>query len=83
MKLYEVEVVMTVHRTLRVWAPTPDTARQMAGATIEMAQAGHGELSSVLKWTDDRVAFRPTPVETIVGYQVSEGEPVEVEVTDG
>lgn len=77
-KPYEVDVEMTVRRTLRVWAPSPNTARAVAQATLEMTSAGHGELSSVLKWSDERVAYRPMPVEKILSYRLIPVEPVEI-----
>lgn len=80
MKTYEIEVEMTVRRTMRVRAPGTDTAAMVARAMIELTMAGRGELSSVLKWTDGRVAYRPMPVETILPEPtpVLLGEPVEV-----
>ena len=63
---YEVEVEMTVRRTLRVVVPDADVARQAAEARLAMAANGYGELSAVLKWTDGREAYRPMPVEQIL-----------------
>jgi hypothetical protein len=78
MQTYEIEVEMTVRRTMRVRAANPDMAREVAGGFLQMAADGHSELSSVLKWTDGRVAYRPMPVETILWHQLTANEPVEV-----
>jgi hypothetical protein len=78
MKTYEIEVEMTVRRTIRVKAPDPDMARAVARGFLEAATDGPGELSSVLKWTDGRAAYRPMPVETILFHQLTSADPVEV-----
>ena len=64
--VYEVDVRMTLDRTMRIRAPDGVTAQQLALGWYHMARQGTGELSSILKWSDGREAYRPMPVETIV-----------------
>lgn len=80
LKTYEVEVEMTVRRTMRVRAPNPAMAHDVARGFLTLVIDGRGELSSALKWPDGRDAYRPMPVETILREPVPVllGEPVEV-----
>lgn len=83
LKTYELEVEVRVRRTMRVKAPNPDTAKAVAYGFLSLAAEGKGELSSVLKWSDGRVAYRPMPVETLLLDETPPvrfaGEPVEIE----
>jgi hypothetical protein len=78
LKTYDVEVEMTVRRTLRVRAMSPEMARELGGGFLQMAADGHTELSGVLKWTDGRAAYRPMPIETILYHHLTAAEPEEV-----
>jgi hypothetical protein len=79
MKSYEVAVEMAVRRTLRITAPDGEYARQVAAGILKFLAEGIGELSSFLKWTDGRVAYRPMPVETILSEPAPViGEPFEI-----
>jgi hypothetical protein len=79
LKIFELEVEMRVRRTMRVKAPNPQSAKAVAWGFLSLAADGHGELSSVLKWTDGRAAYRPMPVETLLGVSPSAiSEPVEI-----
>ena len=63
--LFEVDVEVRVRRTVMVRAWTEEQAIGLAAAltpTISSPSA-----SAFLKWTDGAVAYRPMPVETIVG----------------
>jgi hypothetical protein len=66
LKIFELEVEMRVRRTMRVKAPNPESAKAVAWSFLSLTADGHGELSSVLKWTDGRAAYRPMPVETLL-----------------
>lgn len=69
---YEIDAQMLVRRTFIIAARDPDQAIQLAKAHIEISRDGTGaELSSVLKWTDGRHAFRPMPVETIIDTPIA------------
>jgi hypothetical protein len=80
LKTYELEVEVRVRRTMRVKAPNPDAAKAVAWGFLSLTAEGRGELSSVLKWTDGRMAYRPMPVETLLldPDHVFASEPVEV-----
>jgi hypothetical protein len=82
LKTYELEVEVKVRRTMRVKAPNPEAAKAVAWAFLSLTAEGRGELSSALKWTDGRTAYRPMPVETILPLDpetvFTENEPVEV-----
>jgi hypothetical protein len=80
LKFYDIDVEMRLRRTMRVLALNEEMAPNVARGWLTMATQGPGELSSVLKWTDGRQAYRPMPVETILPEPtpVVIGEPVEV-----
>ncbi len=63
MKTWEIDVEMRVRKTL-VFSGPPDeaAARKMAALALKKEI----ELSSFLKWTDGRRAYRPMPVETVI-----------------
>jgi hypothetical protein len=63
MKTWEFDVELRVRKTLRFGGPEDEeTARQVV-ATIF---AGDLDISQFLKWSDNRTAFRPVPIETII-----------------
>ena len=77
LKTYELDVMVKLRRTMRVKAANPDEARIAAWVMLSLATS----LSSVLKWTDGRTAYRPMPVETMYldpETVFTDEEPVEV-----
>lgn len=82
LKDFEVEVEVTVRRTLLVPAPDAKLAGIAAEALISDAGTFGASMSAFLKWTDNRRAYRPMPIEKAIGpgrvLQVTE-----VQITDG
>ena len=84
LKTYELDVMVKLRRTMRVKAANPDEARIAAWVMLSLADRSPDaatSLSSVLKWTDGRTAYRPMPVETMYldpETVFTDEEPVEV-----
>ncbi len=66
MKTYEVDVELHLRKTLLLQAPDADTAHGLAATLLRQEVELGRSLSSFLKWTDGRRAYRPMPVETII-----------------
>jgi hypothetical protein len=63
MKTWEFDVELRVRKTLHFAGPETE---EVARSIVAMVLAGGIEMSTFIKWTDGRTAYRPVPVETII-----------------